>query len=59
MFGEWLIMDKQLVADLRKEFTELVEELEANNFCTKRECMCEMAKPVVKINALITKLEQQ
>jgi len=52
-------VDKELVAKLRTNFDELVEELEANNFCTKRECMCDMAKPVVKINDLITKLEQE
>jgi hypothetical protein len=52
-------VDKQLVADLRKEFDELVEVLEGDGFCTKRECMCDHAKPVVKMNDLITKLEQE
>jgi hypothetical protein len=49
----------ELVADLRKEFDELVEVLEGDGFCTKRECMCDHAKPVVKMNDLITKLEQE
>ncbi len=52
-------MDKQLVADLRKEFDELVEVLEGDGFCTKRECMCDHAKPVVRINEYLTKLEQE
>lgn len=52
-------MDKQLVADFRKEFDELVEVLEGDGFCTKRECMCDHAKPVVKINDLLTRLEQE
>jgi hypothetical protein len=51
-------VDKQLVAELRHQYTELVEELEANGFCTRRECMCDMAAPVVKINDILTKLEQ-
>jgi len=52
-------VDKQLVADFRKEFDELVEVLEGDGFCTKRECMCDHAKPVVKINDLLTRLEQE
>lgn len=52
-------MDVQLVADLRKEYDELVELLEGDGFCIRRECMCDHAKPVVKMNDIITKLEQQ
>lgn len=52
-------MDKQLVAELRHQYTELIEELEASDFCTSRECMCNESAPVVKINDLITKLEQE
>jgi hypothetical protein len=52
------VADKQLVADLRKEYDELVEVLEGDGFCIRRECMCDHAKPVVKMNDLITKLEQ-
>lgn len=52
-------MDRQLVAELRKQFDELHEELDANGFCTRRECMCDTAAPVVKINDLIAKLEQE
>ena len=53
-----LIVDKQLVADLRKEFDELVEVLDGDGFCIRRECMCDHAKPVVKINDILTKMEQ-
>jgi hypothetical protein len=46
------------VTELRKWFTDLTEELEANGFCTRRECMCDMAEPVVKMDALITEMER-
>lgn len=50
---------KTLVAELRHQYTELVEELEASGICIRRECMCDTAAPVVKINDLLTKLEQR
>ena len=52
-------MKPETVAELRKQFDHLVEELEQNSFCTSRDCMCEMAAPVVKLNAAITELEQE
>lgn len=32
-------MDKKLIAELRHQFTELVDELESNGLCIRRECM--------------------
>jgi len=47
------------VQELRKWYNELVEELEANGFCTSRECMCDTAEPVVKLGAAIAELEKE
>lgn len=52
-------MGKNLVSELRHQFNELVEELTSIGACVRRECMCDMAAPVVKMNDLITKLEQR
>jgi len=47
------------VEELRKWYTELVEELDANGICIRRECMCATAAPVVKLGAVIGEMERE
>jgi len=51
--------DIETVSAIRKAFDDLVEQLESDGVCTRRECMCETAAPVVALNALISKLERE
>jgi len=46
------------IAELRKWYDELVNVLESDGVCTKRECMCDHAAPVVKLGAAISDLER-
>ncbi len=50
---------KEKIAEARKWYDELVEELESNGFCTRRECMCDTAAPVVKLGAAIAEMERE
>ena len=52
-------MKPETVKALRTQFESLVEVLEADGVCTDRDCMCETAAPVVKLNAAIAELEQE
>lgn len=49
----------EIAVEMRKQFDAMKEELEANNFCIRRECMCDMAAPVVKLEAALVELEQK
>jgi hypothetical protein len=49
----------KLIEELRRQFDDLVDALEAEGICTSRECMCDTSAPIVKMNATITKLEQK
>lgn len=51
--------DAQVVSAIRRAFDDLVEQLESDGVCTRRECMCETAAPVVTLNSLIAKLERE
>lgn len=46
------------VQEIRKQYDALVEQLESEGFCVSRECMCDMAAPVVKLGAAIAELER-
>lgn len=47
----------EIAKDLRQQIENLKGELEAISVCVSRECMCDTAAPVVKLEALIYELE--
>ena len=50
---------REIVVELRKQYGDLVNLLEGEGWCTDRECMCDFAKPVIKLGAAITELERE
>lgn len=48
----------EIAADMRTQLNDLIDVLESDGFCTSRDCMCDHSKPIVKLNAAITELEQ-
>jgi hypothetical protein len=47
----------KLIEELRRQFNDLVDALDAEGVCTSRECMCDTSAPIVKMNATISQLE--
>lgn len=48
-----------IAEEMRKQFDAIKEELDSAGLCTRRECMCDLSAPVVKLDAAITELEQK
>ena len=55
---ERMMTRNEAVAEIRKQYTALVDQLESEGVCTDRECMCDTAEPVVKLGAAIAELER-
>lgn len=52
-------MTPDLIQEIRKQYNDLVEAMESEGVCVKRDCMCDTSAPVVKLGAAITELEQK
>lgn len=51
------MIDKETLKEFRKQFDDLVDQLEWSGICIKRECMCDSSAVIVKMNHLLTTLE--
>ena len=49
----------EIVQEMRTQYNDLVDALDSEGLCTSRECMCDTSKPIVKLGAALTRLEQR
>ena len=52
-------MNSETLKAIRKHFDDLTDALQMEGVCISRECMCDTSEPIVKLNAAITRLEQE